>query len=600
MLSTSADDDKIAWYENTDGLGTFGAGQIISNSANGATSVYAADVDGDGDVDVLSASFVDDKIAWYENTDGLGTFGAQQVISINADGAWSVYAADVDGDADIDVLAASFNDNKIAWHENLSAPAPAVLGDGCGALAPTFSASSVISTDPTGDVEAADLDKDGDLDVLMVSGAGIVWHENTDGLGTFGAQQIIPSSAGTEDVYAADVDGDGDLDVLSAIKADDKIAWHENIDGLGTFGAQQVITAGANGATRVYAADIDADGDVDVLSASIFDNKIAWYENVDGLGTFGPQLVITSSALFCTAVYAKDIDGDGDLDALSASSFDDRIAWYENTDGLGTFGPRRVIPTSGSSFYDVYAADIDGDGDADVLSAARLTGQIAWHPNINGQGTFGAQQIVSSNTGAAENVYAADLDGDGDVDVLSSSYEQVAWHENIDGLGTFGPDQVISTPAQTIGNIHAADVDGDGKIDVLSTDNNNGGAAWYENDGGALTLSSNALQLGGTWTLHADNVVGATAIFYFGDTTYEPGFDLSPLGAPGCSVYTNTVNGCYPQAAAGGASSMSWSVPNDPNLFGFEIYAQSACAAANPANTLTFSTSNGLRATAGY
>jgi len=74
----------------------------------------------------------------------------------------------------------------------------------------------------------------------------------------------------------------------------------------------------------------------------------------------------------------------------------------------------------------------------------------------------------------------------------------------------------------------------------------------------------------------------------------------SPLGAPGCSVYTNTVYGCYPQAASGGASSMSWSVPNDPNLFGFEISAQSACAAADPANTLTFSTSNGLRATAGH
>ena len=135
---------------------------------------------------------------------------------------------------------------------------------------------------------------------------------------------------------------------------------------------------------------------------------------------------------------------------------------------------------------------------------------------------------------------------------------------------------------------------------MLSASQNDDRIAWYDNDGAPLTLSSNALQLGGTWTLHADNVVGATAIFYFGDTTYEPGFDLSPLGAPGCSVYTNTVYGCYPQAATGGASSMSWSVPNDPNLFGFEISAQSACAAANPANTLTFSTSNGLRATAGY
>ena len=117
---------------------------------------------------------------------------------------------------------------------------------------------------------------------------------------------------------------------------------------------------------------------------------------------------------------------------------------------------------------------------------------------------------------------------------------------------------------------------------------------------GSLNLSSNSLEIGEIWTLQADNVVGATAIFYFGDTTYEPGFDLSPQGAPGCSVYTNTVYGCYPQAVTGGASSMSWSVPNDPNLVGCVISSQSACVAADPANTLTFSTSNGLRATAGY
>jgi hypothetical protein len=60
-------DDKIAWYKNTDGAGTFGAQQVISTAALGAISVYATDIDGDGDMDVLSASVGDDKIAWYKN-----------------------------------------------------------------------------------------------------------------------------------------------------------------------------------------------------------------------------------------------------------------------------------------------------------------------------------------------------------------------------------------------------------------------------------------------------------------------------------------------------------------------------------------------------
>jgi len=129
-------------------------------------------------------------------------------------------------------------------------------------------------------------------------------------------------------VHAADVDGDGDLDVLSASFSDNKIAWYQN-DGNGAFGDQQVISTSAFLARSVYAADLDCDGDLDVLSASTGDDKIAWYEN-DGFGGFGVQQVITTSANGAYSVYVADLDGDGDLDVLSASWNDDTIAWYEN------------------------------------------------------------------------------------------------------------------------------------------------------------------------------------------------------------------------------------------------------------------------------
>jgi hypothetical protein len=136
---------------------------------------------------------------------------------------------------------------------------------------------------------------------------------------------------GAKSVFAADLDGDGDLDVLSASYRDDKIAWYENTDGLGTFGVQNVITSDADGASSIFAADMDGDGDTDVLSASWYDGKIAWYENTDGLGTFGQQNVITTNATVAEWVIAADIDGDGDTDVLSASSnpivIFGRIAW---------------------------------------------------------------------------------------------------------------------------------------------------------------------------------------------------------------------------------------------------------------------------------
>ena len=346
---------------------SFGRQEVITTSGDYVVSVYATDLDGDGDADVLSASYRDDKIAWYENLGG-GSFGVQQVITTAADGAYSVYATDLDGDGDADVLSASIHDDKIAWYENL-------------------------------------------------------------GGGSFGSQQVLTTAAvGAHSVYATDLDGDGDADVLSASIFDDKIAWYENLGG-GSFGLQQVITTSADYARFVYATDLDGDGDADVLSASQDDNKIAWYENLGG-GSFGVQQVITTSANGALTVYATDLDGDGDADVLSASIFDDKIAWYENLGG-GSFGVQQVITTSANFAHSVYATDLDGDGDADVLSASRDDNKIAWYENLGG-GSFGPQQVITTSADGARSVYATDLDGDGDADVLSASQfdNKIAWYEN--------------------------------------------------------------------------------------------------------------------------------------------------------------------------
>ena len=91
---------------------------VISTTADGAWSVFATDLDGDGDTDVLSAA--GHRIAWYQNAGGLPPTFTERVISTTALRALSVFAADVDGDGDTDVLSASVTDGKIAWYENLS------------------------------------------------------------------------------------------------------------------------------------------------------------------------------------------------------------------------------------------------------------------------------------------------------------------------------------------------------------------------------------------------------------------------------------------------------------------------------------------------
>ena len=97
--------------------------RVISTTADGAWSVFATDMDGDEDTDVLSASQNDYKIAWYESDGGSPPTFTERVISTTADAAFSVFATDVDGDGDTDVLSASTFDDKIAWYEN-TGPSP--------------------------------------------------------------------------------------------------------------------------------------------------------------------------------------------------------------------------------------------------------------------------------------------------------------------------------------------------------------------------------------------------------------------------------------------------------------------------------------------
>ena len=345
---------------------------------------------------------------------------------------------------------------------------------------------------------AEDIDGDGDFDLLAslhsrfdapnglseVSEYAVVWYEN-DGTGAFSDQQVIVAARHSRihSFEAADLDGDGDVDLM--IEWNDRVAWYENKDVHGGFSVASVITTN-DGVGSIHAADMDGDGDVDAVISTMtgeLGGTIAWYANTNGKGLFSTEPVsIRSTIGISHSIFTADFDGDGDLDLLSGERDNVRctlasscwvtikgsgLLWYENTNESGQLGEGRVINTAGTGAYGVPAAsavDIDGDGDMDVVAHdIRLYGsliltdahiskdKIVWYENTDGHGSFSAEQLITTETWGVNSVVATDVDGDGDVDLLSSSSFDgtIAWHESD------AADRNARNPG---------DADGDGKV----------------------------------------------------------------------------------------------------------------------------------------
>ena len=199
------------------------------------------------------------------------------------------------------------------------------------------------------------------------------------------------TTLGARTVVAADLNGDGLLDLASASKDDDTVAWYPNtmrnvtnhatgathlVGGYFDPSVKNVISNGeeSEGAYSLVAADVDLDGDQDLVVASNGNDHVSLWRN-DGKGNFEKTL-IHDNADFVLSVTAFDIDRDGDIDVASASFYDGHINWYENVDGKGYEWKNHTIYVGIQGHY-VSHGDMDGDGDNDLIAAMHAENTVA-------------------------------------------------------------------------------------------------------------------------------------------------------------------------------------------------------------------------------
>jgi hypothetical protein len=320
---------------------------LIDPTNAGVDTKAVGDIDGDGDLDVVAG---DDggsyPLKWYENPSWTArTIDNRSVYSTDME------LGDVDRDGDLDVIVPDYPAGSVLWFKNPRIGGGSWQGNQIG-LAGAH------------DVQVGDQEGDGDLDVVVRGHVGdtVLFLQNTP---TSWTRRVLPSSPG-EGLGYGDLDGDGDLDIAQN-------GWWLEAPANPATGTWIRHDFATNWPIMVAAevVDVDADGRNDiVLAASESTGRLSWYRAPQSprTGTW-VENIVSNDVDYVHQFVLADIDLDGDKDiafAEMAQSARRRIGWFQNTGGASGW-TLRVIATTGS--HNIRAADIDRDGDIDIVGA---------------------------------------------------------------------------------------------------------------------------------------------------------------------------------------------------------------------------------------
>ena len=317
------------------GDGTFTAGTAFGSFDVG---VATGDINNDGKMDIVGDQYFGMTTAYLGN--GNGTFTQTQSWAFN-DG--DMRLADFNNDGKLDVAGVvAYQGVQVA------------LGNGDG----TFGASTSLTTGTPGGgawaMTIADLNNDGNVDVVASNHDGTIGVRLGTGSGTFNSLISIASGGGGTGISSGDLNNDGNADIFT-------ISGYLLGRGDGTFGSLNTSAKGA------IAVDLNSDGNLDLVGANQYTNQVVTYLG-NGNGTFqsGVNAATHSSTFNSLWAYSGDFTGDGNPELVldSRGSLD---VYKSNGDGTLTNMTTLVVGDPGTN---AAIADFNGDGTQDVITGA--------------------------------------------------------------------------------------------------------------------------------------------------------------------------------------------------------------------------------------
>ena len=408
----------------------------LGDSIASIRSIATGDMDGDGDLDIVTGN----EVFFSRNTiyfnDGTGNFPTQHFFGREEfTGIHDLVLADMDGDGDLDIVAAG-NVNAVYVND----------GSGTSFTEQTFG--------PTGDsssrIAVGDIDGDSDFDIIA--------NDKTiylnDGTGQFPVEQSLPGPLGSGDVVIGDIDGDSDLDIITG----EYIVYLN--DGIGTFSALPSFAPQTSAlATHLVLGDMGDDGDLDLIALDETDRLSAFYIN-DGSGVFERVRGFTSVGLKPHSITAGDINSDGRIDLVVGYESEDVV--YFN--GGGHFSNSQFFGP-GDRTYAVALGDLDVDGDLDIVTATGLQGQLYFNQESPG---FLRDTPIGEEDNTASDIVLGDLNNDTYLDMVVGSLSQNRLYFN-DGNGGFLSALPFGPSASDTRDIAIGDIDGDADLDIITS-----------------------------------------------------------------------------------------------------------------------------------